>query len=69
MDDSENQSAEKTSSIDLSYWIPYVFNRTALGAGTIFAFLLLYHGYYLRGLAMLMLIPIYFRLKDYLDAP
>lgn len=47
----------------------YVFNRTALGAGTLAGFYLLYEGYHVRGLLLFALIPVYFYLKDRYDAP
>lgn len=47
----------------------YVFNRISLGAGTLGGFYFIYEGYYLRGLAMFALIPVYFYLKDRYDAP
>lgn len=47
----------------------YVFNRTALGAGTLGGFYLVYEEYYLRGLFMFALIPVYFYLRDYYNAP
>lgn len=46
-----------------------MFNRTALGAGTLGGFYCVYEGYYLRGLFMFALIPVYFYLRDYYDAP
>lgn len=47
----------------------YVFNRFALGAGTLSGFGFLYLGYYGRALLMFTMIPVYFKLKDYFDAP
>jgi len=47
----------------------YVFNRTALGVGTLGGFYLVYEEYYLQALFMFALIPVYFRLRDYYDAP
>ena len=54
----------------LSYVVARVFNRTALGAWTLFALYLGYDGQYLISAAMIFIgIPIYFFLSDYFDAP
>lgn len=47
----------------------YVFNYMALAAGTLGGFYAVYEGCYLRGLFLFALIPVYFYLRDYYDAP
>lgn len=48
----------------------YVFNRTALGVGVLFGAYAALNGWWVRaGIVFFVLVPLYFVLHDYFDAP
>lgn len=47
-----------------------VWNRTALGVGVLFGLFAVYRGLWLRAaIVFFVLVPLYFWLHDYVDAP
>ncbi len=70
--DPDHHTSDATPSFWRLSWpdrFAYIFNRTALGAGVLLSGWHLFHGNWLPGVGLLLLVPVYFYLHDRVDAP